>query len=741
MTQHSKIQLFAGAAGAIILSIWTPASAQTAADNGAPGLPGEVQEITVIGRAERVSPSNVPLIVTQPTSIVPPGFLKNNIIPLASYDDVVKFQPSVWSQNPNGPGIGKAETLSLRGFQDGQYNVTFDGIPFGDATDLHHTSSALFISHFLGEAEIDRGPGTASTIGKATFGGTIGFLSKTLDDQSGVAPYGTVGSFGTRAYGLELDSGKTGYGTGFVDYQHETTDGYLTYSNERRSNLMAKYEFKFNDDTSLTLLGTYNHEHQYTTQGATLAEYAALGPNYGLCNNPALQCFYGYNGSSYYSDFEYAKLKTTLFGIRIEDTLYTNGFGHSYSGSKDASDNLVADNGVTFYSPTTLKVVGTFKTDVPGKTTNTAFRSAGNILRAFIETPVGEVRTGVWYDEQHDGRNSISTDATQGGIAVPGKNGSAYSYDYKNVGTTWQPYVELEWKPIAGLLIIPGVKYTSFDRDVNALVNKNTKLPLTYEETFDAVQPSIAANYSLMRDWTVYAQIARGFLAPPVDVFQVSQIASLKPQDTLNYQVGTAYRNQTLMLGADLYYIDFSNYLAQAQVPGTSNTTYVNGGGALYQGVEFEAQYALGLGYSLYGNYSYNSAEYKHTDVHLAKAPQWTSALGLLYDDRHGPFFSIIAKGVGPHWGQDNSIGASGSPVFADQYRLRSVLTTDLAAGWRLRDVTSYLPALSVSLKVSNLFQSRSVSDFSGTQSVGGAPLYWKLAGRSLFLNVETKFH
>jgi len=81
--------------------------------------------------------------------------------------------------------MGKAEAMSLRGFQDGQYNMTFDGIPLGDATDLHHTTSSLFILHFLGEAQIDRGPGTGSTIGNATFGGTMGFTSKTPRPRGG----------------------------------------------------------------------------------------------------------------------------------------------------------------------------------------------------------------------------------------------------------------------------------------------------------------------------------------------------------------------------------------------------------------------------------------------------------------------------------------------------------------------------------------------------------------------------
>jgi iron complex outermembrane receptor protein len=246
-----RARLWCGAGFAALLATH-PARAQTADGAAAPS----VQEITVIARAQPLSPSIAPLDALQPTSSVAPEFLKNNIIPLASVDDIIKYQPSVWSQNPNGPGIGKAQEISLRGFQDssGQFNITFDGIPFGDATDLHHTTSAIFIAHDLGGAEIDRGPGTASTIGKATFGGTVGFTSKTADPVGGLNLYGTVGSFETAAGGIELDTGRSALGSGFIDAQHESTAGYQTGSNEYRTNLAAKYTFNLGSKTTLALV-------------------------------------------------------------------------------------------------------------------------------------------------------------------------------------------------------------------------------------------------------------------------------------------------------------------------------------------------------------------------------------------------------------------------------------------------------------------------------------------------------
>jgi iron complex outermembrane receptor protein len=727
----------------------TKDNAAAPADSAVSGVvaANQVAGVTVIAPAMHISPANVPLDVIQPTSTVPSGFIANNIIPLASYDDVIKFQTSVWAQNPNGPGIGKFETLTLRGFQDDQYNVTFDGLPFGDATDLHHTSSALFIAHDLQEAEVDRGPGNASTIGNATFGGTIGFRTKDGTPDAGINPYFTYGSFNTQAEGIELNSGKSLIGDGYIDFNHEETDGYLTHSNETRSNLMLKDRIDINPDTTLTLLGSYNHEFQYTTGGATLAEYAQFGDNYALCNNPALQCDYKYQPSSYYSDFNYIKLQTKAFGwLKVNDTLYTDGFRHNYTESTDASQDSATANGVTFYSPTAIgKKVATDASDVPGKLTNAGFRAFGNILNLSADTPFGEAKAGFWIDRNSDARFSETTDLTKGDIPVTGKTGNPYSYDYKDVTYTYQPYIEFDYKPFPGLVITPGLRYSDDYRRVDAIVNKTTKTPYDNGKDYHSLMPSIAANYTIAPGWTAYAQAAKGFLAPGVAVFQVQDPQGLSPESTWNYQVGTAVRTSKWMLGADAYDIIFSNYLSASEinVPGIGQqSTYANGGGAVYEGLEFEGQYALGHGFSVYGNYSINTAHYAGTQTVIAEAPKDLAALGLLYDARKGPYFSLIGKWNGEHYGLDSTTNAAGATVFKDQYKIQRYITADFAAGWNFKNVIGPLQGISPSVKVSNIFNNKSISDFAGNQSAAsaqypnGAPLYWRAPGTSVFFNL-----
>jgi iron complex outermembrane receptor protein len=218
-------------------------------------------------------------------------------------------------------------------------------------------------------------------------------------------------------------------------------------------------------------------------------------------------------------------------------------------------------------------------------------------------------------------------------------------------------------------------------------------------------------------------------LAPPINLLEVvGSPTSVKPEETWNYQGGTAFKQGRWVLGLDAYYIDFTNYITTLTIGG--QTGYVNGGGAIYEGVEFEGQYVLDHGVSLYGNATYNSA-------------QSTGAAGVLFDDRKGPYASLIAKWIGPRFGLDVPLSGVGH---ANSYGLDGYVTADLAAGWRFRDLAPFLRDFTASVKVSNLFDSRIIDDYAGQQSAtstafpNGAPLFWTVAGRSVFVNLSASF-
>ena len=324
-----------GGTSAIILSVIalavpvTPAIAQT--------VPLE----TIVVKGERpqetaadVAPTAAPLDSVQPTSVISQDFIEKNVPLSANYDEAIKFAPSVFDTAPNGPGLAESQNISIRGFQDGQFNVTFDGIPIG----RFRTISPITRRRSSARTSSDRsmsiaGPGTAGTIGNATFGGTVSILSKAPEDEMSIRPYFSYGSFNTQIYGGELNSGAIDKYNGtrvlLVDAEGLSSDGYLTNEGQDRQNVFLKIVQPIGPSTTVTVAGLYNSVHQHISLGSTLAEIRQFGPNFGLSTNPNSQNFTGDNLDRIHTDFEYVDVQSRLGGgWSIDSKAYSYAYYH-----------------------------------------------------------------------------------------------------------------------------------------------------------------------------------------------------------------------------------------------------------------------------------------------------------------------------------------------------------------------------------------------------------------------------
>ncbi len=103
-------------------------------------------EVTVsdsVSVAESLTPSGNTLEAVSAQTEITPEFIKNFMSPTAHDAEVVNYAPGTFSLNPNGIGLGQGKTF-FRGFPDGDYTMTFDGIPFEDTNRPRHHSWANF---------------------------------------------------------------------------------------------------------------------------------------------------------------------------------------------------------------------------------------------------------------------------------------------------------------------------------------------------------------------------------------------------------------------------------------------------------------------------------------------------------------------------------------------------------------------------------------------------------------------
>ncbi len=692
-------------------------------------------QISTIGGTDPQSapyqaPTQAPVDAIQPTSVITKQYLDSHLPPTGNYDSAIQIAPSVSTISPNGAGLMEAAGVSIRGFQDGQFNVTFDGIPWSDSNDFTHHTTSYFMAHDLGEISIDRGPGTASTIGNATFGGTVSILSKDPSTTQKREIYGGYGSFNTGSYGAEFDTGildSANGASGFVDAEGVVSDGYLTHSPQDRKNAFAKAIIPLGNDTTMTMVAMYNTLHQNVNNfGATKAQIAKYGPNYALSNDPTNQNFYGYNYDLIQTDMEYIGIKSFLpHDITLDNKLYTYGYSHKGYSGEDV--NGTTPNGTSYGV-----------NNVPGTAMQNNNRSFGDVLRLQKDFAFGAIKTGIWVDHQADHRQQFEVDMSHGmalntlvgGQAVPGIDRLM-----DNTLDTVQPYLQLDFKPIDGLTISPGIKYNWFRRHLNAPVNQGTGTQLTTSATYDKATPSLSVNYQVNSNTSVYAQVAQGFLAPNLNILYTTNPAASKvsPQQSWNYQAGAVYHTDRLTLSGDVYFIDFSNFIGSKSVGGVK--TFFNDGGVIYKGIEAEATYYVGNGFSVYANASANSAKQKRSantpsPTLVPNTPDSTAAGGVIYNQGN-IYASLLEKWVGAQYG-------GGAPV--DNVDPYATLNASLGYTKKAGEGLAWLPAGSYRVTVDNVLDTHVITGNNGTTLDGSTALYWTMPGRTIFASASMLF-
>ena len=191
-------------------------AAATAADAPTEIYSDTFSTVLIQGTKDGAQPSAPVADKGSPQSVVGEEVIRQIASPVGDYGTVANFTPSFVSSAPNGPGFDAAKSQSLRGFTDGQFNVTMDGIPFADPDTFGHHSTSYFPTSVLQQMVIDRSPGGAPDLGYASFGGSVNLYSETIPEEARARTFVSYGSFDTGLIGATLntaaprDSGQTG---------------------------------------------------------------------------------------------------------------------------------------------------------------------------------------------------------------------------------------------------------------------------------------------------------------------------------------------------------------------------------------------------------------------------------------------------------------------------------------------------------------------------------------------------
>ncbi len=771
----------------------TVADATAAADAAANRIDGDAIIVTAT-KVNAATPITSSLKTTEPQSIVNRTVIQNVIPATSDFNDVALLTPSAsGTTNGNGPGLSETK-LILRGFKDGQYNVTFDGVPFGDSNDPTHHSTSYFPNGTYEQIVIDRGPGNATQLGQANYGGNVNIVSRALTQDFHAQFEGTYGSYNTQLYRGTLETGVipalAGASAVFVA-EYKKSNGALSYSPIRAENIFGKIAVPIGDKGLLTVEGSYNDNfyNQNDSNGATIDQVNRYGKGFALTSpfsppangNPYFQTRYDWNWTHKQTDFEIVRLQVELTPhLHFDSKLYTyyyNNFtltatdittpGATQSTQLTTVPGSGGSKGTLVDGP---KTVG----DIPGYTKLNQYRQWGNITQVDYDFDAGSVsgivKAGIWYESSTSHRLRYDYDLTlsniRNGELVSGvannreksvgqtgvdANGNAITgpllqlggqpvplnvaYDEYSGWEQYQPFAQLDLHPFTGLTISPGVKYVHFTRTIFArIASQSARIGIDADTTYTKTLPFATVNYLIKPNLSVYTQYAKGFLIPPLATLEVSTAnpSSPAPASTTNYQAGSVYAGEHLNVDFDGYYIKLSNTLVAG---GPGNSIYLNTGHpSTYKGLEGQVSYNFGFGLTVLANGSINSSKDDVTHSWINQAPDYTATAGAVYN-LSGVKVSYVQKFIGRQYADLN-----------EAVPLKPYSIGTASVGYQYKFITARVA-------VYNVFDTRPVTSISGPaivaagatnslgfNNLGPSAQYFFLPGRSYQATLGVSF-
>jgi iron complex outermembrane receptor protein len=705
----------------------------------------EVQAIAGDSIAGQHALSQGTLDTVAPKSEISGEFIRQFTPPTTDYSEIINIAPGTISYNPNGVGLGQG-TIYFRGFQDGEFNITWDGIPFNDSNNPTHHSWAFFPGPWIGSVDFDRSPGTAATVGQATYGGSINLLSPEIPSEQSVQSQVAYGSFNTLLVDGQYNTGMFGPRKNIgltLDVHRMTTDGFQTLNSLERNAGDIKVLYKLSDRTIITgYSGVVHIFGNAPNVSAYRAQINSYGWNYALQNNDPTSAFYqAYNTNTVPTDFEYVGVHSSLnHGWNVDVKPYTYSY---YNAQYYANDNPNDMTGLATGPNGTSGWITEANCSIAGNDANgtiapcaidklNSYRKYGETSTISQTSKYGIFRTGMWYEWATSNRYQIPSDPiTRQDQAVPNFHENYWTNSYN-------PYVEYEWHATRKLNVIVGDKYAYYTLDFKQYADNGKVVGnlggapyISSSGGFGANLPSASANYRLTNNWSVYGQFGKGDEIPPTSVFDVTgggqEVSKLpSPQMTSAYQGGTVLKFNRLTLDADYYAVKFQNNYISFAVANPNNPAfnlneYYLGPDSLTQGFESEANVFLGYGFNVYANGTVGKATYRGAGVpsglNVTDTPSYTQDLAVTYQN-HGMDLGIIEKRVGGYYDDNGS--------YHNQVSVAPYNNVNLFLNYTIRK-HSMFDQSKISFSINNLFNSENIVDefpYNSPTPVGTSPYF-----------------
>jgi iron complex outermembrane recepter protein len=686
----------------------------------------EVRAIAGDSIAAQHALSQSSLDTETPKSEIGSEFIREFTPPDTDFTEIIQIAPGVVSYNSNGVGLGQG-TVYFRGFPDGNFDYTWDGIPFNDTNNPTHHSWVFFPGTWIGSVDFDRSPGTASTIGPATYGGSINLLSPEVPSEQSIQPQISYSSFNTLLIDGQYNTGMLGQKKNIgleLDVHRLSSDGFETGNDIFQNAGDIKVLWKPSDRTTVNgYSGVINVFSNAANNAPYRAQIGAYGWNYMLETNDPTSAFYkAYNTNAIPTDFEYVGVRTALshnWFVDVKPYTYSY-YNHQYYANDPGSDTTglaTGPNGSSGYITEANCSAAQAGRDKCATDKLNSYRKYGETSTISQTSHFGIFRAGMWYEWSTSDRYQIPSDPiTRQDQAVPNFHENYWINSYN-------PFVEFEWHATPKLSVTAGFKYAYYTFALQQFADNgkvvgtlpNNAPYVSSERGFGASLPSVSANYRLRNNWSIYGDFGKGDEIPPSSLFDVNgggpEVGAVgSPMMTTSYQGGTVLKLNRVTLDADYYAVKFqNNYIsvttANPNNPAYDLNEYYLGPDSLTQGFEAETNASLTHGLNLYANGTVGKANYTGKGVpsglNVSDTPAYTQGLALTYQNK-ALDLGIDEKRIGRYF--------DGNGSYYNQVEIAPYNNVNLFLNYTIRK-NSFFDQSKIGFGINNLFNAESITD------------------------------
>lgn len=632
---------------------------------------------------------------------------------------LLSLQPSVVATSDAGTGIGYTG-IRVRGVDATGTNVTANGVPINDSE-----SQGVFwvnmpdLVSSVEEMQLQRGVGTSSN-GAGSFGASLNLRTSGLSTK----PYGEVslsgGSFETFRRNVRVGSGLIG-GRWAADLRLSKIDskGYIDRATVDLTSYFVQLGH-YSDNTVLKFISFGGKEVTgIAWHGISQEQEAKYGRRYNAAGDMQL------DGKRYYhnTDNYQQQHNHLIFTHRISPLVslgitghYTKGFGYTdeYRTGRKPSEYALPlytqlnSQGKAKEIKRSLIRRKYLDNDFVGLITNLSYKphkwdiALGLSANHYKGLHYGEVR---WIESSFPSE-VVPTDRYYDGLGYK-LDLSAYAKASYSIKPNLSTYVDLQYRFVNYKLEGNTDAYSS---------SLNKMLPLNVNKDFNFFNPKVGIFWRFAPKHHSYASVAIAHREPNRKMYTDagSQAELPRAEQMSDYELGYAYNGDRLRVGANLYYMHYSDQLvATGKFSDVGELLLSNIPDSYRMGLEMTLGYtpidalrlnaSLALSQNKVKDYTYYVGDQArhYSDSPLAYSPSVVASGAICYKGIRHIELSLTAQHVGKQYLDNTGSEDRSMPAYT-------------LAGLRLayeRPLRGFLKSWSINLQINNLFDSRYYSN------------------------------